>query len=165
MHAFTAIEPAPVSPRTEPFDRAERVFAAFRGEWINSFARGEEVLNRTLLLLGQKPDLLVGKRIDALIKALPPRSPHAGAATAALAGFSEHADLRNLLCHASARALVDRQGCWTTLLTMHLRTDGAVQLVTRWIDAADHADMLTAIGGSSQRLSQMLGHFRNEAAV
>lgn len=114
---------APPGTTGAAWDEAISSVNAWRGQAIQCFAQAEVAVSETLLALARHEGpgalvrlrRLVGQRFQDLHDTLAPEGPFSAegtAASAALAAFRAHEDLRPALCHGVAKVALDRQGRW-----------------------------------------------------
>ncbi len=167
MNAQTNIVPA-LPP--EPFDAARDEVNAWRGRCLDAFARAEEAVTETLLVLADtgrgkaiRLQHLVGQRFDELTTALGEGGAFAGvdkAAALALAAFREHDDLRAFLCHGVAKVTLDKHGCWMVVMrvvTLRTRKAGRSR---RALQEDEAGRLVVELAKVSRKLCSQLGQLR-----
>ncbi|MBY8823847.1 hypothetical protein [Sphingomonas colocasiae] len=164
MNAQTKIEPA-LPP--EPFDAARDKVNALRGRCMDAFARAEEAVTETLLVMAEtergkaiRLQHLVGQRFDELNTALGEGGAFAGegkAASATLAAFRQHDDLRAFLCHGVAKVTLDKHGRWTVVMrVLALRARKAAR-THRAMEQDEVAQLADQLAKASRKLCSQLG--------
>ncbi len=171
MNALTNIVPA-LPP--EPFDAARDEVNAWRGRCLDAFARAEEAVTETLLVLAEtergkaiRLQHLVGQRFDELNTVLGEGGAFAGeskAAANALAAFRQHDELRAFLCHGVANVTLDKHGRWTVVMrVIALRARKAARS-HRAMEQGEAGQLADGLAKASQKLRSHLKRVRAKVA-
>ena len=147
---------------------------SWRGRYLAIFARGEEVISRTLVSLNDccdgkaKPKLLhlPSQRSDALGKALPHLTltkKQQDGVSASLLAWRKLESTRNFVVHGSQKVALDSQGHWVCILDMTVMRANSATHDRLTICKDEGLKLIVELERTYQMLSTSLGMLRSVA--